>query len=405
MQSRAELRKAARASSWRAPLVWWLVVAAFDATTALLRGVTTAHLAAVQWWASLDAEVPERTARWLLDGAHGLLVAGWHASDRGPLQAILVLWGGRWSTDPVPAYFTGILVNALWVVGLWWFLRAVQVDDGRIRWCVVLVALTGSVWLNTVYPWPKVLAGACALGCAAAILYRRPVLAGVLGALALLAHGAALFALVGLIPWAVTRLGRRGFLALLVCGAVYAPWFVFSRTVDPPGDRLIKWHFAGTDIDSPDPRDALTAIREEYARAGLDAVGYKVTNLRLALGDPTLSYTQPALPKWNAGGILGEIRAAQITRILWAPGILLLGLFFGWRKVPRTVWAMLAAWLAAYVLLEWGGNWSSIAWLHTAPMCLVVGWVAVCALASPRWMLPVQLVYFVGMWFLAPAVF
>jgi hypothetical protein len=66
---------------------------------------------------------------------------------------------------------------------------------------------------------------------------------------------------------------------------------------------------------------------------------------------------------------------------------------------------MLAAWLAAYVLLEWGGNGSSLTWLHTAPMCLVIGWVAVCALASPRWMLPLAAVVFVGLWFLAPSVF
>jgi hypothetical protein len=43
--------------------------------------------------------------------------------------------------------------------------------------------------------------------------------------------------------------------------------------------------------------------------------------------------------------------------------------------------------------------------MHTAPMCLVIGWVAACALASPRWMLPVQVVFFVGLWFLAPPAF
>ena len=72
--------------------------------------------------------------------------------------------------------------------------------------------------------------------------------------------------------------------------------------------------------------------------------------------------------------------------------------------MPRTVWLLLAAWLVAFVLLEWGGNYSSATWLQTAPMCLVIGWVAVCALASPRWMLPVQASVFVGLWLLAPSV-
>jgi hypothetical protein len=403
--TRAERRRASAArTSWREPLAWWVAVAAFDSLTALLHGVTTAG-DALRWWFTTDDQIPEMTARWFLAGMHGDLLPGWQATDRGPLQPILLLWGGHWSTNPVPAYFTGVLVNAAWVLGLWWFLRAVRIEERRIRWTVVLVALTGSIWLNTVYPWPKLLAGALALGCAAAVLERRPALAGALGALAVLAHGGALFALVGLIPWVVTRLGKRGLLALLVCGAVYAPWVVFTQTVAPPGDRLLKWHFAGTDISSFDHRSAADAIVSEYEKAGLGVVGNKVTNLRFALGDPTLDDSQGAITKWQHDGFLGELRSDQVTRIIWAPGILLLGLCFGWKRVPRTVWAMLAAWLAAYVLLEWGGNHDSLTWLHTAPMCLVIGWVAACALASPRWMLPLQVAFFVGVWFLAPVVF
>ena len=321
---------------------WWIGVAAFNVLTALVHGVTTATDAA-RWWASPDALVPERTARWFLDGGSGMIFPGWQATDRGPLQPLLLLWGGRWSTNPVPAYFTGVVVNSVWVVGLWWFLRAVGVDDRRIRWTVTLTALTGSIWLNTVYPWPKLLAGALALGCAAAVLEKRPVLAGVLGGLALLAHGAALFALIGLVPWVVTRLGRRGLLALLVCVAVYAPWTVFVRAVDPPGDRLVKWHFAGTDIDTPDNRSAVEAILSEYRHAGIGIVENKVDNLRTIFGDPTIWDLpwQGGTPKWTDDGIVGKIRAAQLSRIVFAPGVLLLGLFFGWRRVPRTVWLML----------------------------------------------------------------
>jgi hypothetical protein len=294
----------------------------------------------------------------------------------------------------------GVVINSLWVVGLWWFLRTVGIAEARIRWTVLLTALTGSIWLNAVYPWPKLLAGGLTLGCAAAVLRRRPVVAGALGALALLAHGAALIAIVGLIPWAVSKLGRRALVALLVMGAMYSPWFAFSKIVDPPGDRLIKWQFAGTDIDAPDPRSPFSAITQEYADAGLDVVSYKVHNLRVVFGDPTIDNVD-GTNKWSEDTI-GSIRAAQVTRIVWAPGVLLLGLFFGWRRVPRTVWAMLAAWLAAFVLLEWGGNRASSAWLHTAPMALVVGWVAACALAAPRWMLPVQAAVFIGLWLLAP---
>jgi hypothetical protein len=294
-----------------------------------------------------------------------------------------------------------VVINSIWVVGLWWFLRAVDVSEARIRWAVLLTALTGSIWLNTVYPWPKLLAGACALGCAAAVLWRRPVVAGVLGGLALLAHGAALFALVGLVPWAVTRLGLRALVAVAVLGSVYAPWYAFSKIVDPPGDRLVKWHFAGA-TDPHDHRSPIRAVVGEYRAAGPRVIAYKAHNVRVALGDPTIKDVG-GTGKWE-NTAAGRVRSAQLTRLLWAPGILLLGLLTGWRRVPRTVWLMLAAWTAAYLVLEWGGNSLSSAWLHTAPMALVIGWVAVCALASPRWMLPLQLVVFVSLWFLAPHV-
>lgn len=392
-----------RRSDWQDPVFWWLAVAAFNCVTALLRGVTTTGEAA-RWWALIDAQIPERTARWFLDGANGLLLPGLHASDRGPLQPLLLLWGGRWSTNPVPAYFSGVVLNSVWVMGLWWFLRAVDVEETRIRWTVLLTAITGPIWLNTVYPWPKLLAGACMLGCAWAILSRRPLLAGLFGGLALLAHGGALFALAGLVPWAITRLGRKALPALLVLGAVYAPWHVFAKVVDPPGDVLVKFHLAG--ITEPDDRSLVDAIAGEYKEAGSDVLAYKVNNMRVVLGDPTIKGdpTGPWTPAWHHDA-LGIARSYQSTRIILAPGVLLLGLFFGWRRVPRTVWMMLSAWLAAYVLLEWGGHGPASAWLHTAPMSLVIGWVAVCALASPRWMFWPAGATFVGMWFLAPSAF
>jgi hypothetical protein len=69
--------------------------------------------------------------------------------------------------------------------------------------------------------------------------------------LALLAHGAALFALPAVLVLAVLALRRAGRMlrtalvaAVIVIGA-YAPWIYYQRVVDPPGDRLLKWHLAG----------------------------------------------------------------------------------------------------------------------------------------------------------------
>jgi len=218
--------------AWRSPVGWWFAVAAFNVATAAYRGVWTTDQAARRWWYVIDDQIPELTARWFLHGGHFALASGgWHASDRGPVQPLLLLWAGSWSTHPVPAFVMGVLVNSTWVIGLWYLLRALDVGEDRIRWAVVLTALAGSIWVNTVYPWPKLLSGAFTLGCAAALLRRRPWLAGVLAALALLSHGSALFGVIALIPWAITRLGRRALLVLVVAATL--PTTVSSSGTTP----------------------------------------------------------------------------------------------------------------------------------------------------------------------------
>ena len=58
----------------------------------------------------------------------------------------------------------GIAANGLWVIGLWAFLRALRVAERSIYLCVLCVAATGAIFLNTVYTWPKLLSAALLLG-------------------------------------------------------------------------------------------------------------------------------------------------------------------------------------------------------------------------------------------------
>lgn len=308
------------------------------------------------------------------------------------------------STRPTAAYLVGVAVNASWVVGLWALLRALAIAEPRIRRTVVLLAFTGVIWVNTVYPWPKLLAGALCLGAAAAVLQRRAVLAGALAALALLSHGGALFAVLGLIPWFISRFGKRCLMVGVVAFAIYAPWLAYVKLIEPPGDRLIKWHFAGTWITESDTRSPLESIASAYRDAGpTQVVENKLNNARVVLGDPSVFgwFDLPGTPAWT--GFWGELRAGQLTRIAWGPGVLLIGLWW-WRRVPKTLWALLGAWALTLVLLEWGGIWESAPWTIHGPYALVVGFAAACALASPRWLYPPVVASFVFLWYLSPPV-
>jgi hypothetical protein len=92
------------------------------------------------------------------------------------------------------------------------------------------------------------------------------VLIGGLTALSMLSHGSSLFALIGftvvvLVFWAWPPLKTMiyGAAALL---ALYGPWMLYQNFIEPPGNRLLKWHLAG--VTSIDDRSFLQALRDSY---------------------------------------------------------------------------------------------------------------------------------------------
>ncbi len=171
------------ATKWSEAIRWWMAVSCFNLLTGLMRGVFTAERASKAFWASIDAQIPELTARWILHG--GEFIPGWHPWDRGPLQPLVLLAvDGR----PVPSWIFGVLLQSTWVVGVWALLQALGVPIDRIRLSLVLTALTGWTWVNALYPWPKLLGGTLCMVALAAAVRGRPVVAGILLAAAQLAH-------------------------------------------------------------------------------------------------------------------------------------------------------------------------------------------------------------------------
>jgi hypothetical protein len=83
-------------------------------------------------------------------------------------------------------------------------------------------------------------------------------------------------------PIRTTIFGALTFLAL------YLPWVLYQRFIDPPGNRLLKWHLAG--VTAVDDRGLVTALRDAYgALSWPDYVAGKVTNLKVLLG-PAMSH-------------------------------------------------------------------------------------------------------------------
>ncbi|MCX7033397.1 MAG: hypothetical protein NT046_05430 [Arenimonas sp.] len=198
----------------------------------------------------------------------------WRISDRPPLaygwHAIFAkVFGSRLVTaDGVyllhqHAWPVGVLLNTLWAPAL--FLAALRWSRSAAVSLAMVLACVLSPFLlfNSGYIWPKLLAAA--FGFTAAYLLfdagapvRRPlrqdgaafVLAAGLSGLALQSHGGAVFGVLAMIVVAVALRGLpsvRAMAGAVALGlAVLLPWMLYQRYIDPPGNALLKFAFAGT---------------------------------------------------------------------------------------------------------------------------------------------------------------
>lgn len=379
-------------SLWASVFILYIVLA-------WTKGAWTTRDAALTWWNSVDAAIPELTAKWLTN--YGNFLEGWSPFDRGPLQPFILLFTGSIWMGPEISYFVGVFVNCFWAFGLYQLLRALNVDKLKSIAVVFAVSLVGPIWINTVYPWPKMLGAGLSL-MAFTFLFRSRILWSILFiSLALLAHGSSLFAFVAILPFAYFQFRSSKIFYYFLAVIPAALWNILGSLSPQFGDmRLTQWHFAGTDITDPDKRNPVWSITYQYLHSGWNLFLYKFNNVLATFGILD-AQNSSGTPAWWKGSPADVWRAKQMMSVFLAPGVLLLGLFNALR-VNRTLWLItLSLWLC-YVLLEWGGDLSATAWLHTAPLALVLTFSA-CLVLPFRWwiVIPVQVIYFTVIWYQA----
>ena len=226
----------------------------------------------------------------------------WLSSDRPPLQAGLAL-------VTLPAFraldigydkacaTAGVWFQLLWIPALWVFLRWLGLTERDAHAATAALVFTGWLLFNSVFVWPK-LAGAALVLLAFCTFFatesaldprHRWLAGGGLAALGTLAHGGVMFSLLALAPLVVLlpffrrktpkvdRALRARFSpfplpwrdllpAALVFIVLSLPWFAYQRLYEPPGNRLIKWHLAGT--IPPDARGVLETLVSNYETQG-----------------------------------------------------------------------------------------------------------------------------------------
>jgi hypothetical protein len=304
------------------PLLLWALGSAFLVFLGFVHGDTSfpVESATARFYGPLpsDSDLPRFFSEWFyLYGSAGSPVypPDWLASDRPPLQIGFVLAQRPLGIglDALNYQVLGVVLQQLWIVGLWALLVAARLDRLTRGLIMIAVLLSSLVLVNGFYVWPKLLPAAMLLAVAALVITPlweqvranrwAAVLIGVLVALAMMGHGSSVFGVIPLALVAAFR-GLPGWrwigIAALVAIVVMAPWSAYQKYGQPPGDRLLKWSLAGvTEIDD---RGTLETIVDSYQEAGLGgAIHNKGQNYVTMLGGG---------PAWEAldraGGYVGD---------------------------------------------------------------------------------------------------
>jgi hypothetical protein len=259
-----------------------------------------------------DNYMPRVMAEWLASGSYTtrgapkMLVGDWHMSDRPPLQASLVLAALPLQVGDFFSFYQFVATTCQmgWLAAVYALARTIALPRRYLQFTLAAAASSPFFFFNSVYTWPKLLGTWLFITALALVLQflrdrKREeqglvqqdegderkgasawvlVMAGVAIALSLLSHGGVGFSVLALpllaVYWKPWRAVRVRPIVILVAGAVvpvlYAPWSVYQKVVDPPGNRLLKQHFAG--VDGIDARGTWEAIVDTYR--ALDAGTY-----------------------------------------------------------------------------------------------------------------------------------
>lgn len=203
------------------------------------------------------------------------MVGDWLSSDRPPLQTGLFLLVGSVCPTDIVYLVTSVGAQLLVVGFAVLLLRDIIKDTKFVFFMSIMLFFNGTVFVNGLNVWPK-LFSALYQGIAFYYLYeiwfsktrtRQYILFGIAAALAFLAHGGSIFYLLGLAVLLLFALQRKEEMISLMYGLVsalllYIPWVIYQKFIDPPGDRLLKWHLANQHVITD--KSFLTVLIDYY---------------------------------------------------------------------------------------------------------------------------------------------
>lgn len=188
-----------------------------------------------------------------------------------------------------------MFLQATFIVPLAIFLNRI-IKERYAKLLILSVICFSSVCIvNTVFVWPKLVAGAALLFILLVVIYERdsvgklPALlcCAILAAIAMLAHSGIVFAFpaVAIVCWLALKLGIKAtFISFLLFLAIFSPWMLYQKHLDPPGNRLAKWHLAGqVDVNEDSLGESL--VKAYNNQSHQEIVENKVSNFKYIFHD------------------------------------------------------------------------------------------------------------------------
>lgn len=287
-----------------------------------------------------DNIIPLIFAHKVYDGAplRPFCCGDWLSSDRPPLQAGVVLleWPFKLVNAGMQYQLVSTALQCFWICGIWCFLKSLKTSEHRMRQVLAFLVVSGFLFYNSVYVWPKLFAAALILFVPAilfdALREKRALsrfevaLAALSFSLALLAHPGGIFSMFAILLILLFRRSlvtlRATALAVLVIVLFLAPWRAYQKFYDPPGDRLLKMHLAAVPL--PDKNSVWYDLREAYTKRFSPSriLLFKWLSLKALIGPhPVAALTPGALPPDRAGrdfiwGAVGIANAGWLAALI-----------------------------------------------------------------------------------------
>ena len=228
------------------------------------------------------------------------MIDGWLSSDRPPLQTAYFLASGavKLSYSDLHYQVNATLLQCLWVIALWAFLKSKHIKRYAIILTLSVSMFSSIAIVHSLYTWPKLLPVFFILLLVGVLfdddkkwleLWKVGVLVGILAALAMLCHGGSIFPLlgIGLGVLFFQRIPKPVFILATIggCLILMLAWSYYQTHIDPPGNRLLKWHLAG--VIPVDERPFRQTLIDSYSALSVAEIwNNKWLNVLTMFGNP-----------------------------------------------------------------------------------------------------------------------